>query len=213
VTAIDFAHSNVTWLLPEQPSYGRFAVEASLTDAVGETFYLCKQVFAGHVYGDEALFKTPPYKFSAAFSLKRYRIFRDAVRGPVQEDSSGPITERFREVKLDIRHVASVTFDPGRFQAWETATLCARVTLSGCDLEFPVRHINWKPGGVYQVETGPVLVLQAGEGDVLTRLRRGYVILNSSRAEFLIDSDRSSGRRWTDRISVDCVVRLLRVKS
>ncbi len=145
-TAIDFGRSSITWLLAGQPSYGRFAVDASLTLPQGETFYLCAQVFAGDVYGNGPLFKEPPYGFSAAFSETRYRIFRDAVRGPALDDSFGDPAGHFREVHFDIRRAASARYDPLALAGVSAPAgpLSARLriagnsALAGAVLEFPV---------------------------------------------------------------------------
>jgi hypothetical protein len=215
-SAIDFGRSSITWLLAEQPSYGRFAVDASLTLPQGETFFLCAQVYAGNVYGSGPLFKEPPYGFSAAFSATRYRIFRDAVRGPVLDDSFGDPAGRIRELHFDIRRRASAVYDPLALASTSAPAgpLSARVqiagngALAGAVLEFPVRHLNARAAPpAFQVETGPVLVAVAGSGDLPSRLRRAYVMIgHPNRAEFLVDSERRSAAasRWGSRLTVDC---------
>ncbi len=158
-SAIDFARSSVTWLLPEQPSRGRFSIDAALTVG-GETFYLCAQVFAGHVYGDGPLFQDPPYEFSAAFSTTRYRIFRDSVRGAGRDDSFGEHEARFKSIDIDIVRQACGPVPPGK----ELHAVVARVRTADAELEFPVRHVNSRADGRFQIETGPVLMLEEGEG-------------------------------------------------
>lgn len=211
-SAIDFARSSVTWLLPEQPSRGRFAIDAALTLADGETFYLGAQVFAGDVYGEGQLFRDPPYEFSAAFSSRRYRIFRDAARGASQEDSQGPLAQRFRAVEFDIASAPARVLSP----AAAKGALCARMRAHGWKLEFPVRHLNWRDDGRYQVETGPVLAVEEGPGDPLDRLRRAYVIFSGpERAELLLDAPRPSapGQRWQRRIELRCTIELLQLEA
>ncbi len=215
-TAIDFARSSITWLLPEQPSYGRFSVDASLTLPDGETFYLCAQVFAGNVYGEGPLFKDPPYEFSAAFSGRRYRIFRDAVCGAAQEDSYGDAASRFRDVSFNIERAPCGPWRPAAIASpsGPSGPVAARLkigeagSLSGAILEFPVRHINANvEANRFQIETGPVLIAEDGSGDVITRLRRAYVIIGRAGfVEFLFDAERpgpSSGR-WARRLGVRC---------
>lgn len=207
--AIDFARSSVTWLLPEQPSYGRFAIDASLVLPNGETYYLCAQVYAGDVYGEGPLFKDPPYEFSAAFSEKRYRIFRDAVRGPAQEDSRGAPGERFKSLRLDIARMPCRIVGQDEITNPPPYPLSMRVHAAGCELEFPVRHLNWREDGRWQVETGPLLVAEDGEGDVPARLRRAYVIVScAERAEFLVDAVRA-GARWSRRVALSCKTEFL----
>jgi hypothetical protein len=210
-TAIDFARSSITWLLPEQPSHGRFAIDASLTLPKGETFYLCKQVLAGNVYDEDQLFRDPPYEFSVAFSRNRFRIFRDALRGPAIEDSSGEVSGRFRELSVDVVHLPWLPAVPGGSGA---RLPTARVRLEGIELEFPLQHLNWRSDGKYQAETGPVLYAEAAP-DALAGLRRAYVMFNrSDRIELLVDSPRATGagRRWERRIRVDCEIQLLDVQ-
>lgn len=210
-SAIDFARSSVTWLLPEQPSHGRFAIDAALTLAGGEIFYLCAQVFAGDVYGEGPLFRDPPYEFAAAFSARRYRIFRDAARGPVQQDSQGPHAERFREIAFDIVRAPAGLVSPTD----RCAPLSARLHATDGILEFPVRHLNWRDDGHYQAETGPVLALEEGDADALDRLRRAYVMFNEAgRAELLLDAARPStpGQRWQRRLDLRCTIELLQAR-
>jgi hypothetical protein len=206
-TAIDFARSGITWLLPEQPSYGRFAIDASLSLPDGETFYLCAQVFAGNVYGDGPLFKDPPYEFSAAFSASRYRIFRDAVRGPALEDSYGNVADRFRDLRIEVERARCDLWRPAKTDK-AFGPVSARVQMKGAVLEFPVRHINTNAeAGRFQIETGPVLIAEDGSGDIVTRLRRAYVIIGRvDGAEFLIDGERAGppSGRWAQRISLRC---------
>ena len=210
-SAIDFARSSVTWLLPEQPSRGWFAIDAALTLADGETFYLCAQVFAGNVYGEGPLFREPPYEFSAAFSARRYRIFRDAARGAAQEDSQGPLAQRFRAMEFDIVRAPARILSP----AAAKGALCARMRAHGWELEFPVRHLNWRDDGRYQAETGPVLAIEEGDVDALDRLRRAYVIFSGAeRAELLLDAPRPSapGRRWQRRLELRCTIEFLQME-
>ena len=210
-SAIDFARSSVTWLLPEQPSHGRFAIDAALTLADGETFYLCAQVFAGDVYSDGPLFREPPYEFAAAFSAGRFRIFRDAARGAVQADSAGPHAQRFRKIELDIVRTPARAVE----MAEGKGALSAHLRADGWTLEFPVRHHNWREDGRYQVETGPVLAIEDGAADALERLRRAYVIFSGpERAELLLDTPRPSvpGQRWQRRLELRCAIELLQVE-
>lgn len=209
-TAIDFARSSVTWLLPEQPSYGRFSIDAALTSAGGETFYLCAQVFAGDVYGDGPLFHEPPYGFSAAFSSTRYRIFRDAMRGAAREDSYGEIGGRFREARVDVARRACNAINPAAAEVLEQE-LVARVQMPEGEIEFPVRHVNWRADGRFQVETGPVLVAVEGAGDTLERLRRAQLIMaDPENVEILFDPVRppEAGRGWAKRAKFACRSRL-----
>lgn len=210
-SAIDFARSSVTWLLPEQPSHGRFAIDAALTLADGETFYLCAQVFAGDVYGEGPLFRDPPYEFTAAFSAQRYRIFRDAARGAAQTDSAGPHAQRFRKIELDIVRTPARAVQPAEGKG----ALSAHLRADGWSLEFPIRHLNWRDDGRYQAETGPVLAIEEGAADALDRLRRAYVIFSGSeRAEMLLDAPRPSapGQRWQRRLELRCTIELLQVE-
>ena len=207
-SAIDFARSSVTWLLPEQPSRGRFSIDAALTVG-GETFYLCAQVFAGHVYGDGPLFQDPPYEFSAAFSTTRYRIFRDSVRGAGRDDSFGEHEARFKSIDIDIVRQACGPVPPGK----ELHAVVARVRTADAELEFPVRHVNSRADGRFQIETGPVLMLEEGEGGPLERLRRAYVHLGRlDCAQFLLDAPRGTGpgERWSRRLELRCALELLR---
>ena len=210
-SAIDFARSSVTWLLLEQPSHGRFAIDAALTLADGETFYLGAQVFAGDVYGEGPLFRDPPYGFCAAFSSRRYRIFRDAARGASQEDSQGPLAQRFRAVEFDVVRAPARILSPAAVKG----AFCARMRAHGWVLEFPVRHLNWREDGRYQAETGPVLAIEEGAADSLDRLRRAYVIFSSpERAELLMDAPRPStpGQRWQRRLELRCTIELLQME-
>lgn len=210
-TAIDFARSSVTWMLPEQPSRGRFALDGALTLPGGETFYLCAQVFAGNVYGSGPLFKEPPYGFSAAFSRARYKIFRDAVRGPALQDSTGRTTEHFASLDMDIRRRACTHWMPlvpppaGVFSA-RLRVNAATGVLAG-ELEFPVRHVNWRDSdAAFQVETGPVLIA------VGTELRRAYVAFNRmDEAHFLFDEERAGTtmQSWSRQVRVPCTIRML----
>jgi hypothetical protein len=219
-SAIDFARSSITWLLPEQPSYGRFAIDASLTLSQGETFYLCAQVFAGNVYGEEALFKDPPYGFSAAFSNAQYRIFRDAVRDPALEDTFGDAASRFRDLRFDIQRAACRRWEPASLAGPSVTSgpLSARLRITGGELagavlEFPLRHVNAKATPpAFQIETGPVLIAAAENGVVLPRLRRAFVMLGrTDRAEFLFDDARPApvADRWRGRMTVACESELL----
>jgi hypothetical protein len=214
-TAIDFARSSITWLLPEQPSHGRFAIDASLALPGGETFYLCAQVFAGNVYGDGPLFKDPPYGFSAAFSESRYRIFRDSERGHAIEDSAGSVSDRFLRVEADIVGCACAPILPDVLTDGARRLLSARVRLGHTELEFPLRHVNWRNDGRYQAETGPVLLVEGEPSDTLGALRRAYVIFNRlDRIEFLVDAPRAglASRRWDHNFSAECQIQLLEMQ-
>jgi len=163
----------------------------------GETFFLCSQVFAGNVYADAlALFHEPPYEFSVAFSEKRYVIFRDAVRGSPRVDSYDKICNRFERVMLDIRRVSCDAWNPNSLPP--PNVLVARANLSGGDglaaaqIEFPIRHINWRTSDRrVQVETGPILVDLGTSGVGKASLRRAYVAFNKlDEVHLLIDEER-----------------------
>jgi hypothetical protein len=220
-TALDFARSSCTWLLKDQPSYGRFAIDATLTLPGIDTFYLCAQVFAGNVYGAGALFKDPPYEFSVVFSTEKIRIFRDTARNEPISDSVRSADE-YAKVQLSvatspcrkIEFAELASLPPGQW-----GRLSARIrTREGAglpvqEMEFPIRHVNVDPvARRFQIETGPVLVLNDGDGEPLSRLRRAYVNFGQpDRAEFLVDSDRPSAppNRWSQCIGYDCEVCIL----
>jgi hypothetical protein len=81
-------------------------------------------------------------------------------------------------------------------------------------LDFPVRHVHLGTHGRFQVETGPILVLDDEmTGARVQRLRRAYVAFSSiDRAEFLVDSPRGHppGAQWVGRMRRDCRISLLR---
>lgn len=212
--AIDFARSAVTWLLPEQPSRGRFAIDAALRLPDGDAYYLCAQVFACDVYGTGPLFRDPPYEFAAAFSRTHYVIFRDAARGASTGDTSGPVSSRFRELDLDIADVAARSVPAPEGGQGPGLPLSARVAfVDGSELEFPVRHFNWRPDGRYQVETGPLLTCLPGAGVPPASLRRAYAAWNRADAiELLVDAQRPSvpGARWGRPVAAACRIELLR---
>lgn len=223
--AVDFSRSSCGWVLPEQPSSAAFGIDAVMTargSGGDEPWVLSSQVPAGNVYGDGPLFKEPPYGFSLALGGERYRIFRDAWRGPSHEDTSGPAAMRFKsvnasvcwkeadEIPVDALFGADVT-ELQPFSA--RVALPARPGLDAMTLEFPVRHVNVNPAlRRFQVETGPVLLAVPGSGGLETRLRRAWAIFGrTDRVEFLFDARRPAGAQtWGERIECPCVIQLLR---
>lgn len=223
--AVDFARSSCGWALPEQPSSAAFGVDAVMTvhgPRGDEVWVLSSQVPAGDVYGDGPLFKEPPYGFSLALGAERYRIFRDAWRGPAHEDSFGPATARFRSVHASVcwrdadevpAHVLLGADITGVLPLSARVALPARPGLDAMTLEFPVRHINANPVlGRFQAETGPVLLAVPGTGGLEPRLRRAWVMFGrTDRVEFLMDARRPAGALpWGERIECPCTTRLLR---
>ncbi|HLX79287.1 MAG TPA: hypothetical protein VKS43_01755 [Burkholderiales bacterium] len=229
-SAVDFSKSSSTWLLKEQPSYGRFALDAVLTiadhnDRGIEKFVLTTQVFAGNVYGDGWLFQEPPYEYSVAFSGTRFRMFRGPVRSERLDDTLGDISDRFREVRIDVDRVPCRRLTVDQLLIGRPATgqrLSARIFLPAdglepaFELEFPLRHLNTNPEAKrFQAETGPVLMLENGSGDCLPRLRRGFVNFDrENRADFLLDAPEWSGsmQRWAARVRVGCEISILEVQ-
>lgn len=201
-TAIDFARSSLAWLLPEQPSHGRFALDAvlSVADAARgwqETFYLGAQVFAGNVYGEGELFKRPPYEFALASSDRHYRIFRAGHGGGTQRDDWGRVADRFKALDPELRRVACRRVGARAAELLPARELVCRMSVAApgegrsLELEFPVKHINVNPErDAFQVETGPVLTLAADSANApVELLRRAYVNFNrDDRAQFLIDA-------------------------
>lgn len=224
---MDFARSSCAWLLRDQESWGRFALDAVLTVGGGpvERCVLGAQVFAGNVYAGEGLFKDPPYRFSAAFTSTHFRIFRDLVRGAAGGgDSSGLHREMFREIRIDLRETPCRAVSPEAVIAGAGAggaTLSARIDLPAGPgrpqhtLEFPVRHINLDTAARrFQVETGPLLVLGDGNGGTFDRLRRAFVNFAADDvAEFLVDTPRDAahGAGWSTTIRNRCDITLLEI--
>lgn len=225
--AIDFARSSCAWLLRDQDGWGRFSIDAVLTVGASERYVLTAQVFAGNVYAGEGLFKDPPYGFSAAFSATHFRIFRDPVRdGNGASDTLGPHADLFREIRIHLQETSCSSISVGELFAAGgdlRIPLVARIAMapqagrSSCTLEFPVRHINIDTAARrFQAETGPLLVLEDGAGDDLSRLRRAYVMFGrTDRAEFLLDAPRHAGPSggWARTAAGACTVTLLRTES
>ncbi|WP_428528948.1 hypothetical protein [Pseudorhodoplanes sp.] len=227
---IDFGRSSCTWLLRDEDSRGTFALDAVLaigpSEAPIERYVLTAQVFAGNVYAGSGLFKLPPYGYSAAFSETRFRIFRDPVHGQAGGgDSVGMHSDLFRLVSIDLHSCPcrEVQADELISGAVAPMRLLARIDIAegpgypAHSLEFPVRHINRDaPRGRFQVETGPVLSLEAGMAGLPGLLRRAYVMFGAlDRAELLLDTPRNvdAAQRWSSSISLRCKVTIFQLQA
>ena len=174
---------------------------ADLNSGRMEIYGLGHGVMAGNVYAQDILAKLPSYSYHIAASKYSYHIFRNS-HGPFDcYDSIGSNQERFSELRLEIqpavtRSICSIeeikakTLAGSIFQAslsveWD----CHRI-----DVHFPVNHINvHSTQDSFQIETGPVLVPNAGPlGDgnrdwKERKLNLAYVFFNCwNKAEFLL---------------------------
>jgi hypothetical protein len=169
-------------------------------------------VFACDVFGTGGLFKDPPYRFQAAFSADRFRIFRTSPGSGERHDSSGAITSSFEGIELCDRRRDMRLLENGREIircARANGTIVAqasfehgRVTVT---VEFPVRHINADPErGAFQVETGTV-ALPAGPDrgrSALDQLEVHYVAFNTLTWMSVLPLPDGPARR------LDCAIRL-----
>lgn len=194
VDFLDFSHSFVTWLLKDQDSYGRFAIDAtcrlqSPSEGIDETFYLLSLVMAGNVYAEKSLIKEPPYTYQAVFSRTEYRVFRTFARFDRNEDNSDPHEHLFRNVDFHLSHLEVsrlASFADVEEATFAPAPLFARVIMpSGAGmtatLDFPVRHMNIQTGTkMFQGETGPLLIPGIDEDtlNLIDRLDVAYTAFN-----------------------------------
>ncbi len=173
---IDFAASHLTWLTKRERSYGRFQIEGVCTvradhpDAE-ETFCLAPAVVAGNVYAENDLIKSPPYLFQIVASKNRHVIFRTYVPQGVPHGNAGTNAELFTEMMICLKERESVVlddFDDIEAAVRKGAVLSARMRYEKryggkIDVEFPIKHINIKKEArMFQVETGPIPVIDAG---------------------------------------------------
>lgn len=190
--ATDFSASFCTWLLHDQPSYGRFGIE-SLLRIEGETparYLLASAVMAGRVYASGPLIHEPAYEFAAVFSDSDHKIFRTYALDGSVSDEHGALPKKFKAVSMHVvsRPVSRLAGnDEIARAALDNATLVARAEFDswpgGCRVvaEFPVKHINIQTARcVFQVETGPVLVADpfAGAAPTVDNLLQAYVFFN-----------------------------------
>lgn len=206
---IDFSRSFCTWLLPEQPSYGRFSLESCLfytpTQSPEEhCFILGASVMAADVYGKGPLLKDPAYRFELIASQAEYRILRSYPLPPENEDAfadtGGETQSRFKTLNI---HLCPCEADPLSTGAEIlAATLTQRALVGeillpfgsqGIRLVFPVKHINCHQDTLaFQVETGPLLMPDpdppaSAEALSPERLTQAYVVFNRlDQAEFCL---------------------------
>jgi hypothetical protein len=163
MAVIDFERACLTWIT-RSGSVGRWRVIASATDVSGERFVLAPMVMAGDVYGAGQLPHDPPYSFQIWASARRHMILRDSMSASPIDDSGAENSEIFTQLEIHAPALAGPRIDLDRAAAaWP---LTARLRIFSRDgahwfLDFPVNHINHASGqgaGVFQVETGPILV-------------------------------------------------------
>jgi hypothetical protein len=157
-----------------------------------ERYYVLHPVMACDVYGTGPLIKEPAYRFQAVFSKDRFRIFRTYLETGRQDDTSGPISDRFEDIEIEEHlqemsllgssEILSVAREHGRMfgqATFDQLTVPNRETVT---IEFPVRHINTDSDhGAYQVETGTVaLPNRSSTGNSgIDRLSICYIAFNS----------------------------------
>ena len=174
--AIDFGRSFATWLTREQSS-GRWMLDARLSvispeGEPVETYYLATGVMAGRVYAEKDLVIEPAMDFRAIFSETEYKIFRTHVPFDNGRDESGTVHDKFKEVAFSIQRTPALAVTDAETVIYNTlrnVPLNGMIELDVGDdgyssvMEFPVRHMNAHASKrMFQVETGPVLLLAAG---------------------------------------------------
>jgi hypothetical protein len=125
---------------------------------------------AGDVFGSGRLPLDPSYRFQILASAHRHAILRDYGPAAPPRDSSAANLEvfsamHFEEVTRQPRPVGTALLVTEALS--EVWPLTARIQAPALDgsiwlLEFPVNHLNHRDAGhavgVYQIETGPVLI-------------------------------------------------------
>ena len=175
---IDFSKSNIFW---DGPSKGIFKLVSVLRLNIGNskktetTFGLGESVLAGNMYVSEGLLKQPPYLFQVAGSTEEQYIFRSIL--PNQKKSIIPswfinkVGDTHQKNLFNDEFYLDLKKSPARSIMnydeiekdfyYNNFTVKIQIDSIECNytIEFPVNHINVKPGiKMWQVETGPILM-------------------------------------------------------
>ena len=169
---MDFERASLAWVTKDG-SHGRWRVIACTTSwspllGAHDRFVLSPRIMAGDVYGAGKLPLDPPYGFQIIASAERHVIIRDFEGDLSSRDSSNRNLEIFSKLSIEAPLLDTVRVDGDLLtpkslpRSWP---LTARLRISNGGVEhliaFPVLHLNTKEGGVFQVETGPVLLPSA----------------------------------------------------
>ena len=204
MSAVDFAHSYMTWFPNDQGNIARIQLDAACTlyderAATSATFYLIAPCRAERMYVDTPLFLMPNYEFAAIWGQDDFVLIRTHWTSMRDNREHGFNHVRWADVHLDVRLLPATRLLTDAAAIVEATLanqpLVARTELwdeahsKRARLEYPVKTMNlMKDPPRFQVDTGP-LILPDLTSTVERRIERfdlAYVVYNDfDRAEFI----------------------------
>ena len=205
MSAVDFAHSYMTWFPNDQGNIARIQLDAACTlyderAATSETFYLIAPCRAERMYVDTPLFLMPNYEFAAIWGQDAFVLIRTHWSSARDNREHGFNRVRWADVHLDVRPLAATRLLTDAAAIVE-ATLANRPLVARTELwdeahskrarlEYPVKTMNlMKDPPRFQVDTGPLILpdFASGAPHAVERFDLAHVVYNAfDKAEFIL---------------------------
>lgn len=202
---IDCDNSYMTFFSRNEGNIARIRLDAAcaiVDDAAGttEVFYLIAPCRAERMYVDESLLQLPNYEFCGIFAADECLLIRTHWNSDRDNREYGRNTERFAEVRLDIRTLPRAQPLPNAAAIVDATLrnlpLIARTEVrdegggTRAILHYPVKTMNvLRAGPRFQVDTGPLLLpdFASTAPRAIERFDLAYAVYHGfDRAEFIL---------------------------
>lgn len=238
---INFYLSNLEWETNDG-SYGSFTIESCLSlfdkhKKLIQRYYLGSSVLAGNMYAESDLLKKPAYHFQLILTTDFNRILRRPVQTVMNSEEKKSITDTlqqnsyFKSIRSHIVESNYLNISNGSelTKAFKSGYKLKNIrTNLESDLGFiliiesPIKHFNFLNSlGKWQIETGPVLLLENGftnflnSEEMLQKLTPAFIHTNSffnayytTEYPFRIDEDINKDGKFNPK-KLDCKIELL----